>query len=60
MDLTLDLSTKSVGSVLKAIHDFSKSLINMMDAAWSDLNAVANSVELNVLLCQKDPQEICI
>ncbi|XP_041012086.1 uncharacterized protein LOC121255680 [Juglans microcarpa x Juglans regia] len=44
-DLSHDLFTPAVEATFKAIHDFSKLLINMMKATWWDLDAAANSIE---------------
>lgn len=55
--LTLDLSPDVFKSVVeaayKAIHDFSKPLINMMKAAGWDLDAAANSIEPNIVYAKR-------
>ncbi|XP_057500008.1 protein GRAVITROPIC IN THE LIGHT 1 [Actinidia eriantha] len=48
VDLTPDLFTSVVEAAYKAIHDFSKPLINMMKAAGWDLDAAANSIEPDI------------
>ncbi|KAK2379299.1 protein GRAVITROPIC IN THE LIGHT [Trifolium repens] len=53
IDLTPDLFTSSVEAAAKAIHDFSKPLINMMKAAGWDLDAAANSIEPNVVYVKR-------
>lgn len=53
VDLTPDLFTSAVEAAFKAIHDFSKPLINMMKAAGWDLDAAANSIEPNVLYAKR-------
>jgi hypothetical protein len=53
IDLTPDLFTFSVEAAAKAIHDFSKPLINMMKAAGWDLDAAANSIEPNVVYAKR-------
>ncbi|KAM7260897.1 hypothetical protein ACFE04_026372 [Oxalis oulophora] len=53
VDLTPDLFTAAVESAFKAIHDFSKPLINMMKAAGWDLDAAANSIEPNVVYAKR-------
>lgn len=53
MDLTPDLFISLVESAFKAIHDFSKPLINMMKAAGWDLDAAANSIEPNVVYAKR-------
>ncbi|CAJ2655580.1 hypothetical protein L195_g017555 [Trifolium pratense] len=53
IDLTPDLFTSSVEAAAKAIHDFSKPLINMMKAAGWDLDAAANSIEPNVVYAKR-------
>ena len=48
VDLTPHLFTSVVEAAYKAIHDFSKPLINMMKAAGWDLDAAANSIEPDI------------
>ncbi|KNA21704.1 hypothetical protein SOVF_040320 [Spinacia oleracea] len=53
LDLTPDLFISTVESVYKAIHDFSKPLINMMKAAGWDLDAAAQSIEPSVVYAKR-------
>ncbi|GLT51940.1 hypothetical protein SLA2020_253110 [Shorea laevis] len=53
VDLNSDLFTLAVEATFKAIHDFSKPLINMMKAAGWDLDAAANSIEPNVVYAKR-------
>ncbi|XP_008232636.1 PREDICTED: IRK-interacting protein [Prunus mume] len=53
VDLTSDLFTSVVEAAYKAIHDFSKPLINMMKAAGWDLDAAANSIEPSVVYAKR-------
>ncbi|KAK4848641.1 hypothetical protein QYF36_015501 [Acer negundo] len=53
VDLTPDLFTAAVESASKAIHDFSKPLINMMKAAGWDLDAAADSIEPDVVYAKR-------
>ncbi|XVF33515.1 hypothetical protein REPUB_Repub17cG0175300 [Reevesia pubescens] len=53
VDLTPELFTSAVESAFKAIHDFSKPLINMMKAAGWDLDAAADSIEPNVVYSKR-------
>ncbi|BFG21718.1 hypothetical protein CerSpe_079910 [Prunus speciosa] len=53
VDLTPDLFTSVVEAAYKAIHDFSKPLINMMKAAGWDLDAAANSIEPSVVYAKR-------
>lgn len=53
VDLTPDLFTSSVEVAFKAIHDFSKPLINMMKVAGWDLDAAANSIEPDVVYAKR-------
>uniref|UniRef100_A0A5B7BAW9 Uncharacterized protein n=1 Tax=Davidia involucrata TaxID=16924 RepID=A0A5B7BAW9_DAVIN len=53
IDLTPDLFMAAVEAASKAIHDFSKPLINMMKAAGWDLDAAANSIEPNVVYAKR-------
>ncbi|KAJ7962158.1 IRK-interacting protein [Quillaja saponaria] len=53
VDLTPDLFTSTVEAASKAIHDFSKPLINMMKAAGWDLDAAANSIEPDVVYAKR-------
>ncbi|KAK6920277.1 protein of unknown function DUF641, plant [Dillenia turbinata] len=50
-DLTPELLT--VESAYKAIHDFSKPLINMIKAAGWDLDGAANSIKENVVYAKR-------
>ncbi|XP_048431470.1 protein GRAVITROPIC IN THE LIGHT 1-like [Pyrus x bretschneideri] len=52
-DLTPDLFISVVEAAYKAIHDFSKPLINMMKAAGWDLDAAANSIEPGVIYAKR-------
>lgn len=53
VDLTADLFLSTVEASYKAIHDFSKPLINMMKAAGWDLDAAAASIEPNVVYAKR-------
>ncbi|KAK3195029.1 hypothetical protein Dsin_026339 [Dipteronia sinensis] len=53
VDLTPDLLTAAVEAASKAIHDFSKPLINMMKAAGWDLDAAADSIEPDVVYAKR-------
>ncbi|XP_065859368.1 protein GRAVITROPIC IN THE LIGHT 1 [Euphorbia lathyris] len=53
IDLTPELFISSVEASYKAIHDFSKPLINMMKAAGWDLDAAANSIEPDVVYAKR-------
>ncbi|PIA50096.1 hypothetical protein AQUCO_01300675v1 [Aquilegia coerulea] len=53
MELTPDLFTSSAEASYKAIHDFSKPLINMMKASAWDLDAAANSIEPSVIYARR-------
>ncbi|XP_028754164.1 protein GRAVITROPIC IN THE LIGHT 1 [Neltuma alba] len=53
VDLTPDLFTSAAEAASKAIHDFSKPLINMMKAAGWDLDAAAHSIESNVIYTKR-------
>lgn len=53
VDLTPDLFTTAADAASKAIHDFSKPLINMMKAAGWDLDAAAHSIESNVIYTKR-------
>lgn len=53
VDLNPDLFTSAVDGAFKAIHDFSKPLINMMKAAGWDLDAAADSIEPNVAYAKR-------
>lgn len=53
VDLTPDLFTQAVEAAYKAIHDFSKPLINMMKAAGWDLDSAAISIEPNVVYAKR-------
>lgn len=50
---TPDLFTAAVETAFKAIHDFSKPLINMMKAAGWDLDAAADSIEPDVVYAKR-------
>ncbi|XP_047336408.1 protein GRAVITROPIC IN THE LIGHT 1-like [Impatiens glandulifera] len=52
-DLTPHLFISAVDAASKAIHDFSKPLINMMKAADWDLDAAANSIEPDVVYAKR-------
>ncbi|KAJ4892361.1 hypothetical protein Rs2_32109 [Raphanus sativus] len=47
-DLTVELFISTYEAASKAVHDFSKPLINMMKAAGWDLDSAANSIEPEV------------
>ncbi|KAG6749379.1 hypothetical protein POTOM_046424 [Populus tomentosa] len=49
VDLTPELFTSAIETAFKTIHNFSKSLINMIKAAGWDLDAATNSIESNVV-----------
>ncbi|GFP94997.1 hypothetical protein PHJA_001644100 [Phtheirospermum japonicum] len=53
LDLSPDLFKLSVEAASKAIHDFSKPLINMMKAAGWDLDGAANSIEPDVVYAKR-------
>ncbi|OMP00617.1 hypothetical protein COLO4_12524 [Corchorus olitorius] len=53
VDLTPELFTSAVESAFKAIHDFSKPIINMLKAAGWDLDAAADSIEPNVVYAKR-------
>ncbi|KAL5728275.1 hypothetical protein ACHQM5_001382 [Ranunculus cassubicifolius] len=53
MELTPELFTSSADATYKAIHDFSKPLINMMKASGWDLDAAANSIEPSVVYSRR-------
>lgn len=52
-DLTADLFKLAVEDASRAIHDFSKPLINMMKAAGWDLDAAADSIEPNIAYAKR-------
>ncbi|MFS8026903.1 putative protein gravitropic in the light 1 [Helianthus anomalus] len=52
-DLTPELFKSTVEIASKAIHDFSKPLINMMKAAGWDLDAAANSIEPDIVYAKR-------
>ncbi|KAK2968568.1 hypothetical protein RJ640_006759 [Escallonia rubra] len=52
-DLTPDLFKSAVEAASRAIHDFSKPLINMMKAAGWDLDAAANSIEPDIVYAKR-------
>lgn len=53
VDLIPDLFTSAAEAAFKAIHDFSKPLINMLKAAGWDLDAAANSIEPDVIYAKR-------
>ncbi|XP_047334532.1 protein GRAVITROPIC IN THE LIGHT 1-like [Impatiens glandulifera] len=53
IELTPDLFISAVDAASKAIHDFSKPLINMMKVAEWDLDAAANSIEPGVVYAKR-------
>ncbi|XP_009768260.1 protein GRAVITROPIC IN THE LIGHT 1-like [Nicotiana tabacum] len=53
MDLTPVLFRSAVEAAYRAIHDFSKPLINMMKAAGWDLDAAANSIEPDIAYAKR-------
>ncbi|XP_054784094.1 protein GRAVITROPIC IN THE LIGHT 1-like [Prosopis cineraria] len=53
VDLTPDLFTSAAEAASKAIHDFSKPLINMMKAAGWDLDSAAHSIDSNVIYTKR-------
>nr|GMC63643.1 IRK-interacting protein [Ipomoea batatas] len=53
VDLTPDLFRSAVEAAYRAIHDFSKPVINMMKAAGWDLDAAANSIEPDVVYAKR-------
>ncbi|XP_052170269.1 protein GRAVITROPIC IN THE LIGHT 1 [Diospyros lotus] len=52
-DLTPNLFISAVEAAYKAIHDFSKPLINMMKAAGWDLDEAANSIEPDIVYAKR-------
>ncbi|KAL3624495.1 hypothetical protein CASFOL_031163 [Castilleja foliolosa] len=52
-DLSPELFKSAVEAASKAIHDFSKPLINMMKAAGWDLDGAANSIEPDVVYAKR-------
>ncbi|PWA83064.1 hypothetical protein CTI12_AA171550 [Artemisia annua] len=52
-ELTPELFKSTVEVASKAIHDFSKPLINMMKAAGWDLDAAANSIEPDIVYAKR-------
>ncbi|XP_010264192.1 PREDICTED: IRK-interacting protein [Nelumbo nucifera] len=52
-ELTPDLFSSALEAASKAIHDFSKPLINMMKAAGWDLDAAASSIEPTVVYAKR-------
>nr|GME11470.1 IRK-interacting protein-like [Ipomoea batatas] len=52
-DLTPDLFRSAVEAAYRAIHDFSKPVINMMKAAGWDLDAASNSIEPDVVYAKR-------
>ncbi|KAJ4955283.1 hypothetical protein NE237_012066 [Protea cynaroides] len=53
LDLTPDLFSSAVEAAYRAIHDFSKPLINMMKAAGWDLDGAADSIEPAVVYAKR-------
>lgn len=53
LELTPDLFKSAVEAASKAIHDFSKPLINMMKAAGWDLDAAADSIEPDIVYAKR-------
>lgn len=53
VDLTPDLFISAADAAYKAVHDFSKPLINMMKAAAWDLDAAAQSIETSVVYAKR-------
>ncbi|XP_020576066.1 uncharacterized protein LOC110021776 [Phalaenopsis equestris] len=53
IELTPSLFASAVETAYKAIHDFSKPLINMMKAAGWDLDAAANAIESSVVYVRR-------
>ncbi|CAE6051121.1 unnamed protein product [Arabidopsis arenosa] len=52
-DLTTELFISTYEAAAKAVHDFSKPLINMMKAAGWDLDSAANSIEPDVVYAKR-------
>lgn len=52
-DLTTELFISTYEAASKAVHDFSKPLINMMKAAGWDLDSAANSIEPDVVYAKR-------
>ncbi|AEE86206.1 hypothetical protein [Arabidopsis thaliana] len=52
-DLTTELFVSTYEVAAKAVHDFSKPLINMMKAAGWDLDSAANSIEPDVVYAKR-------
>ncbi|KAL9288985.1 putative protein gravitropic in the light 1 [Arabidopsis thaliana] len=52
-DLTTELFASTYEVAAKAVHDFSKPLINMMKAAGWDLDSAANSIEPDVVYAKR-------
>lgn len=53
LELTPDIFKSAVETASKAIHDFSKPLINMMKAAGWDLDAAADSIEPDLVYAKR-------
>lgn len=53
LELSSDLFKSAVEAASRAIHDFSKPLINMMKAAGWDLDAAANSIEPDITYAKR-------
>ncbi|XP_010559109.1 PREDICTED: IRK-interacting protein-like [Tarenaya hassleriana] len=53
VDLTPELFISFYEAVSKAVHDFSKPLINMMKAAGWDLDSAANCIEADVFYAKR-------
>ncbi|KAJ4906441.1 hypothetical protein Rs2_10099 [Raphanus sativus] len=52
-DLTIELFVSTYEAASKAVHDFSKPLINMMKAAGWDLDSAADSIEPHVAYAKR-------
>ncbi|KAF8113833.1 hypothetical protein N665_0045s0073 [Sinapis alba] len=52
-DLTVELFVSTYEAASKAVHDFSKPLINMMKAAGWDLDSAADSIEPDVAYAKR-------
>ncbi|KAJ8632226.1 hypothetical protein MRB53_025562 [Persea americana] len=57
MELTPSLFSSAVEAAYKAIHDFSKPLINLMKAAGWDLDAAANAIQPAVVYAKRSHQK---
>lgn len=56
-ELTPDLFSSAAEAAYKAIHDFSKPLINLMKAAGWDLDAAANAIQPAVVYAKRSHQK---